>query len=137
MSTTALSRQEANTAIMTRLYDAFISADLTGALSLLSDKLVHHIQGSAWFSGDHSREGLIGVFIEIFQLSGATMEVEVITAAANDEYAFGVNKHRSERNGAPFETTVFITARIEDGKIVEAWECPFDVDELAAFYARG
>ena len=136
MSTAAPSRQETNAAIVTRLYQAFIERDLAAAQSLLSDRLVHHLQGSAWFSGDHSREGLLGVFAEIFQLSGGTMDVELITAAGSDDYAFALSKHRSERNGVPFETTVSLTARIEGGQIIEAWECPFDIDELAAFYAR-
>lgn len=136
MTMTAPGRTDLNVALMTRMYQAFIDADLAAAQSVLSDRLLHHLQGQAWFSGDHSRDSLFGVFAEIYQMSGYTMKVDLITVAANDDYAFAISRHRSERNGVPFETSVFLTAKIEDGQIVEAWECPFDIDALSTFYAR-
>ncbi len=121
-----------NVAILRRIY----ARDREAFFAALAPDYVCHTPGRAPVSGDH--HGVDGMRQHIADgqaLSGGTFRVNAVGAfLADDEWGMVPVRLSAERGSAKLETRAFGIWRFADGRIVEHWECPFDLHGFETFW---
>lgn len=125
-----------NAVLLRDFFDAFGTADRERLSQLMADDLVWHFPGSSPISGDW--EGVDGLLTGIRQiamtLGRGNNGFELLEVLANDRCAISMHRdfYRADDNRLDLRYLLYV--RIEDGKMAEVWEIPFDQAENDRYY---
>ncbi len=122
-----------NEKLLRELLDAIEVGDASRAATLLADDVVVHCPGRSRIAGDHRGRGVFRAKMQ--ELTGAALTIETHDVLGSDDHAVGVYTMRldwPDRTVAWKHVNVY---HIADGKIVEAWENPFEQDVFDELFA--
>jgi ketosteroid isomerase-like protein len=125
-----------NVALVRKAYEAFANADLESALADVADDCVFHFGGSGPNSGDHQgREAISAALIKNFELTAGTQALDIKGIYADDKHAAVVLHETASRpDGASLAMDEVHILRLRDGKVVDLWDVPEDVEEHDTFF---
>ena len=125
-----------NVAIVRNAYEAFVKGDLEGALADLADDCVFHFGGEGPNSGDHQgREAIAAALIQNFELTGGEWALEVKAIFADDNHAAVVLHETASRpDGASIDLDEVHILRLRDGKVLDLWDLPDDIQAHDNFF---
>ena len=125
-----------NVAIVRDAYQAFAKGDLNGALADLADDCVFHFNGDGPNSGDHQgRDAIAAALIKNFELTGGTQALDVKAIYADDDHAAVVIRETASRpDGATLAVDEVHILRLRDGKVLDLWDVPDDIQAHRAFF---
>jgi len=117
-------------------YESFAKGDLDGALADLADDCVFHFGGDGPNSGDHKgREAIAAALIKNFELTGGTQALEVSRIFADDDHAAVVIHETASRpDGAALAMDEVHILRLREGKVLDLWDLPEDIQAHTAFF---
>jgi uncharacterized protein len=125
-----------NAEVVRRGYEAFQKGDLAAFDDLLADDCVWHVPGKSQLAGDKKgRQATVEYYGQLGQLSEGSVQVELHDVVANDEHVVGLHRTSASRGGKSFDTTEAIIFHLNDGRITEAWEHPFNLYGQDEVYA--
>ena len=142
-----------NVAVVRNAYESFAKGDLDGALADVADDCTFHFGGTGPNSGDHTgREAitaaLIGVdvravlesaiaaaLIKNFELTAGTLALDVKGIFADDDHAAVVLHETASRpDGASLAVDEVHVLRLRDGKVLDLWDLPEDIQAHDDFF---
>lgn len=125
-----------NVAIARDAYASFAKGDLDGALADLADDCVFHFSGDGPNSGDHKgREAIAAALIKNFELTGGTQALDVKHIYADDDHAAVIIHETASRpDGAAIAMDEVHILRLRDGKVLDLWDLPDDIQAHSAFF---
>ena len=125
-----------NVAIVRHAYDSFAKGDLEGALANLADDCVFHFGGNGPTSGDHQgREAIAAALIQNFELTEGKWALEIKGIYADDEHAAVVLHETASRpDGASIAVDEVHVLRLRDGKVLDLWDLPDDIEAHDNFF---
>lgn len=123
----------ANEKVLRAALDAIIRGDPDALADCIADDAVTHFPGSSRLAGDHHGRGALGA--KIREICGKPLQIEVHDVLGNDDHAIGVYLMTAERDGRRLTWRHVNVYHLRDGKIVEAWQHPFDLVAVDEFFA--
>jgi uncharacterized protein len=125
-----------NVAVVRDAYAAFGAGDLEAALADLADDCTFHFGGDGPNSGDHQgREAITAALIANFELTAGTQALDIKSIFADDIHAAVVLHETASRpDGASIAMDEVHVLRLRDGKVVDLWDVPADVEEHDRFF---
>jgi ketosteroid isomerase-like protein len=125
-----------NVAIVRNAYESFAKGDLDGALVDLADDCVFHFGGDGPNSGDHKgREAIAAALIKNFELTAGNSALDVRGIRADDDHAAVVLQETASRpDGASIALERGALLRLRDGKVVDLWDLPEDIQAHDHFF---
>lgn len=125
-----------NIALVRRTFEAFAKGDLPAIRELWADDGVWHSTGRNWLVGDYRGIDNILQFLgTVGAYSGGSYASEVHDILANDRRVVALLRLTASRtDGRSMSVDSTIVFDILDGKIVEAWACPWDIYEEDHYY---
>ena len=125
-----------NVAVVRNAYAAFARADLDGALADLADDCVFHFGGDGPNSGDHKgREAITAALIKNFELTAGTQALAIKGIYADDDHAAVVLHETASRpDGASLAMDEVHVLRLRDGKVLDLWDLPEDIEAHDNFF---
>jgi hypothetical protein len=125
-----------NVAVVRNAYEAFAKADLDGALADLADDCVFHFGGDGPSSGDHKgREAITAALIKNFELTAGTQALDVRGIYADDNHAAVILHETASRpDGASLAMDEVHVLRLRDGKVLDLWDLPEDIQAHDDFF---
>ncbi len=110
-------------------YEAVTTNNTNAILELFAPDMVLHVPGRSPSGGSwRGRENLNAPFAGLADLTKGTLSVELLHVVADDEFGFALHRHRSVRDGRELDVNFVVVHRFDaDGKVVEAWEYPYDL----------
>jgi uncharacterized protein len=128
--------EHTNVAIVRNAYEAFAKADLEGALANLADDCVFHFGGDGPNSGDHKgRDAITAALIWNFELTAGTQALDVKGIYADDDHAAVVLHETASRpDGASLAVNEVHILRLRDGKVLDLWDLPEDIQAHDDFF---
>jgi uncharacterized protein len=127
---------EANAAIVRRMFEAFAAGDVEDLRHVLAPDAVWHIPGSGIASGDHQGvEAIVKALTLARSSPDHDYRPELIDIATSDRHAIAVYKARGERHGKTLELDQLVLMRIEDGIVVEVTAYPRSQSAFDEFWA--
>lgn len=126
-----------NVATVRSAYEAFGKGDLDGALADLADDCVFHFGGDGPNSGDHKgREAIAAALVKNFELTEGTQALAVRSIFADDDHAAVVLHETASRpDGASLSMDEVHVLRLHEGKVLDLWDLPEDVQGHDDFFA--
>jgi ketosteroid isomerase-like protein len=126
-----------NVAIVRNAYESFAKGDLKGALADLADDCVFHFSGDGPISGDHKgSEAISAALIKTFELTEGTQVLDVKGIYADDDHAAVVIHETASRpDGASITLDEVHILRLRDGKVLDLWDVPEDIQTHDDFFA--
>jgi uncharacterized protein len=126
-----------NVAVVRNAYESFTKGDLDGALADLADDCVFHFGGDGPNSGDHKgREAITAALIKNFELTAGTQALDVKGIFADDDHAAVVLHETASRpDGASISMDEVHILRLRDGKVIDLWDVPEDVQTHDDFFS--
>lgn len=125
-----------NTALLEEGFRAFASGDLAALGTLFSPDAVWHVQRLGQLSGDHrGLPAILQFFGRTMELTRGTFRVEVLEVLANENGAVAVVRSRGERDGLTLDDRQLQQFHLRDGRVVEVWQYPGDVEAASRFWA--
>ena len=119
-----------NADLVSKGYEAFQKGDLAAFDDILGDGCVWHVPGRGQLAGDKKgRQATVAYYGKLGELSEGTVKVELHDVLANGEHVVGLHRTSAKRGGKSFETTAAIVFHVQNGRISEAWEHPFNLYE--------
>src|ERR1700738_699832 len=117
-----------NAELVRRGYEAFQKGDLAAFDNILAEDCVWHVPGRGQLAGDKKgRRAVVEYYGKLAELSEGTVPVELHDVLANDEHVTGLHRVSAHRAGTSYETTEVIVFHVQDGRVSEAWEHPFNL----------
>jgi ketosteroid isomerase-like protein len=128
-----------NGSIVRRFFAAQAANDLVTLVEILAEDVIWHLpRGRTRLSADPTVVGL-GALAEMggrnFEASEGTFRFDVEHVFAGDIYAAVVTHNTAAAAGKSLDLRMVIQFKLVDGKIVEVWESPDDVDEFFHFWS--
>jgi ketosteroid isomerase-like protein len=125
-----------NVATVRKAYEAFNKGDLDGALADLADDCVFHFGGDGPNSGDHKgRDAITAALVKNFELTAGTQALEVRGVYATDDHAAVILHETASRpDGASIALDEVHILRLRDGKVLELWDLPEDIQAHDNFF---
>lgn len=125
-----------NVAVVRNAYEAFGKGDLDAALADMADDCVFHFGGEGPNSGDHrGREAIATALANSFTLTGGTWVMDIKGIYADDHHAAVVLRETANRpDGAALDVDEVHVLRLRDGKVVELWDLPEDIQAHNDFF---
>ena len=125
-----------NVALVRNAYAAFAKGDLDGALADLADDCVFHFGGEGPNSGDHKgREAITAALIKNFELTAGTQALDIKAIYADDDHAAVVLHETASRpDGASIALDEVHILRLRDGKVLDLWDLPEDIQAHDNFF---
>jgi ketosteroid isomerase-like protein len=125
-----------NVATVRDAYQSFAKGDLNGALADLADDCTFHFTGDGPNSGDHhGREAIAAALIKNFELTGGTQTLDVRAIYADDDHAAVlIHETASRPDGASLDVDEVHILRLRDGKVLDLWDVPDDIQAHRAFF---
>lgn len=120
-----------NAGVLREFFAAFGEADTERMGRVVADGFVWHVPGTSPIAGEW--RGVQGVMEGIraigMSLGDGNSGFELLEVAGNDRAAFSVHRDFYDGPGNRFDLRYAVYARMEEGRIAEAWELPFDPHE--------
>jgi ketosteroid isomerase-like protein len=125
-----------NVAMVRSAYEAFAKGDLDGALANLADDSVFHFGGDGPNSGDHKgREAITAALIQNFELTAGTQSLDIKGIYADDDHAAVVLHETASRpDGASIAVDEVHILRLRDGRVLDLWDLPEDIQAHDDFF---
>jgi ketosteroid isomerase-like protein len=125
-----------NVATVRNAYECFAKGDLEGALADMADDCVFHFGGDGPNSGDHKgREAIAAALIKNFELTGGVWALDIKGIYANEQHAAVVLHETASRpDGATIALDEVHVLRLRDGKVVDLWDLPDDIEAHDNFF---
>ncbi len=125
-----------NVAIARNAYESFAKGDLDGALADLADDCVFHFGGDGPNSGDHKgREAIAAALIKNFELTAGNWALDIKGIYADDDHAAVVLHETASRpDGASIALDEVHVLRLRDGKVLDLWDLPEDIQAHDNFF---
>jgi ketosteroid isomerase-like protein len=125
-----------NVAVVRNAYASFVKGDLEGALADLADDCTFHFGGDGPNSGDHQgREAIATALIGNFELTGGAWTLDVKAIYADDDHAAVVLHETASRpDGATLAVDEVHVLRLRDGKVLDLWDLPEDIQAHNDFF---
>jgi len=126
-----------NATLIRRGYELFWAGDMDGFLQLLADDVAWHVPGRCRLAGDYrGRQGVLGYFATIDELSGGTYEIgDLRFVVADDEHAVSQHHSVASRPGKAYAHDETIIFTLRDDLITEVWEVYGDLYEIDEFWS--
>ncbi len=123
-------------ALVRQGYEAFSRGDMETLGSLMTTDCVHHVPGSSQISGHHKgRDGVIGLYAKLAELSNGTMRVDLENVFVDGRgHAMSVHQFRADRGDRGLEMKGGLFFTIVGGKISDIDECIVDIEEADSFW---
>ena len=130
--------EHSNASLVRRFFDAQAAGDLVTLLEILSEEIVSHLPtGATLLSESPTVVGLN----QLAEMSGrnvdasdGTFRFEVERVFAGDHYAAVLTHNTAITSGRSLDLHMVIQFKLDEGKIVEVWESPDDIDVLLNFW---
>ena len=125
-----------NVATVRNAYESFAKGDLDGALADMADDCVFHFGGDGPNSGDHQgREAIAAALIKNFELTGGAWALDIKGIYANEHHAAVVLHETASRpDGASIALDEVHVLGLRDGKVVDLWDLPDDIEAHDNFF---
>jgi uncharacterized protein len=126
-----------NARLMREFFDAFGAADCDRLGELVAPDLVWHFPGHSPISGDWKGvDGLLsGIRAIAMTLGRGNNGFELLDVLAGEECAVTIHRDFYTGDDNQLDLRFALYVRIEDGKMAEVWEIPFDQAENDRYYA--
>lgn len=123
---------------MRDFFAAFGGPDEARLRELLHEQAVWHYPGTSPIAGDWP--GVTGLLTGIraiaMQLGDGHNGFELLDVLANEHGAVTIHRDYYQGPGNHFDQRFAVYARIEHGRITEAWEIPFDLPESDRYFGQ-
>jgi ketosteroid isomerase-like protein len=131
-------KEHPNARILRDFFRAFGTADEARLGELLTQDFVWHFPGYSPIGGDwRGVEGLLaGIRAIAMTLGDGHNGFELLEVMANEHSAVSVHRDFYEGPDNHFDMRFVIHARIEDGRMAEVWEIPFDLHESDRYFGQ-
>jgi len=128
-----------NGSIIRRFFEAHGTNDLVALIEVLAEDVIWHLpRGETQLSVNPTVVGL-GALAEMsgrnFEASESTFRFDVERVFAGDAYAAAVTHNTAAAAGRSLDLRMVIQFKIDNGKIVEVWESPDDIDMFFSFWS--
>jgi ketosteroid isomerase-like protein len=125
-----------NVATARNAYECFAKGDLDGALADLADDCVFHFGGQGPNSGDHQgREAIAAALLKNFELTGGQWALDIKSIYADDHHAAVILHETASRpDGASLDLDEVHVLRLRDGKVLDLWDLPEDIQAHDDFF---
>ncbi|MCI0436435.1 MAG: nuclear transport factor 2 family protein [Gemmatimonadetes bacterium] len=122
--------------IMRRTAAAFNAGDLSTLAGLIAEDVAWHLPGRSPFAGDfRGRDATFAMFGRLMEASAGTLRVDLQQVLGGDGAAINIDRITAQRSGRRLDMRLLLLARIENGRIVEAWDHFEDQYAWDAFWA--
>ena len=130
-----MSSTHPNTELARGATEAFTSGDIDALVGLFADDAVWHGAGSNRASGNfRGREAILGWLKGMRPAMGSRVSrVEMLDAVADDSFLMFFITLTLEQDGSETPLKVANAWRMADGKVVESWFLPEDVERWDDF----
>ncbi len=126
-----------NVSVVRNAYESFAKGDLDGALADVADDCVFHFGGDGPNSGDHKgREAITAALIKNFELTAGTQALDIKGIYADDNHAAVVLHETASRPRRSVDRrwTRCTSSRLRDGKVLDLWDLPDDIQAHDDFF---
>lgn len=126
-----------NAQLLRDFFEAFGAADGDRLARLVTPDLVWHFPGSSPISGDwRGIDGLLnGIRATAMALGQGDNGFELLHVYADDDSAVTVHRDYFTGEGNRLDLRYVLFVRVEDSKMAEVWEVPFDQAENDRYFA--
>ncbi len=113
--------REANHAVMTAYFDAWLKGDAATLVNLYADDIVLHYFGQSALAGDH--RGKPSALAALQRIGERTnrQPISVHDIVASPDHVVVLLQERWEREGRKIDLNRVLVYHLRDGKIIEAW----------------
>jgi hypothetical protein len=124
-----------------RVLRAAVQAMTTGDVEALptyfADDVAIHVPGTNQLSGDYKgKDELFDGFLgTLMSLTDGQVVLEPHDMVGGERHAVGIYNWRATRGGRTFEWRQVNVYHVTDGRIVEAWQHPFDFERWNQFWS--
>ncbi|MGH6999235.1 MAG: nuclear transport factor 2 family protein [Phenylobacterium sp.] len=123
-----------NTTLARTMVDAFMRGDLATVGAAFADDAVWDLPGRSAVAGEYKgRDAIIGFLAKAFELSGGTLQLELVDVLGSDWGAVQVQHVRADHGGRLLDCVEVLAHEIVDGKIVRTHHRP-DQYAIDAFF---
>jgi len=130
-----MSHDGSNRDLMVRLVEAFGSGDNATVQELIAEDAVWHVPGRSSVAGTYSGHAAIfGFFGKVMAISGGTFHTDHQDTLASETHGMSWDRATAQREGASLSTPIALLTRIQEGRLVEAWDLVFDQPAWDAFF---
>jgi len=131
-----LAPEHPNVARYKRMMAAFNANDLSVIHEVVAEHVDYIVPGRSPIAGHtHDIAGLIGMLRRGKELSGGSLQLNLRSVVADDQYLFVYGRIHAERAGRVLDSDHCVVFRFLDGKIVEGRTVPVDQYEFDAFWS--
>ncbi len=131
-------KEHLNAQVIRDFFTAFGTADAARMQELVDDNLVWHFPGNSPIAGDW--KGVDGVLNGIRAVAMALRDgkggFELLEVTANEHCALSVHRDFYDGPDNRLDLRYVLYVRMENGKMAEVWEIPFDLNENDRFQNR-
>ena len=114
-----------NTALVRSMVDAFMRGDLAAVGAAFADDAVWELPGRSAVAGEYrGPDAIIGFLAKAYELSGGTLQLELIDILGSDWGAVQVQHVRASHGGRTLACVETLAHEIVDGKIVHTYHRP-------------
>jgi ketosteroid isomerase-like protein len=126
-----------NVRVLRDFFDAFGAADRARLEAMTTDDLVWHFPGASPISGDwRGVDGLLeGIRAIAMTLGRGNNGFELLHVFADDDVAITIHRDFYTADDNHLDLRYLLYIRMEDGKLAEVWEVPFDQAENDRYMA--
>lgn len=126
-----------NARVLREFFDAFGPADRDRLSRLVTEDLVWHFPGNSPISGDwHGLDGVLdGIRATAMTLGGGRNGFELLHVYADDTSAVTVHRDYYTGDDNHLDLRYVLYVRMEQGRMAEVWEVPFDQAENDRYLA--
>jgi uncharacterized protein len=133
-----MSTEHPHAVLMREFFDAFGAADRDRLAALMAPDLVWHFPGTSPIAGDwHGVDGLLeGIRQVAMALGRGNNRFELLHVYADDESAVTVHRDFYVGEDNELDLRYVLYVRMQDGRMAEVWEVPFDQYENERYMGR-
>jgi ketosteroid isomerase-like protein len=127
---------DANLAVLRKVYDALGSGDFGTLMGLLSDDIKAHLPGRSPLAGDYAGKEAVGGYVaRLAELSGGTLRFEPHAVVATGEHGVGLVRDLAERGDRVLAMDNVHVWHVTDGAPNEIWIFPGDLYAWDEFWS--
>lgn len=117
-------------------FAAFAGGDLAALGELFSPDATWHVLRLGQLSGDHvGFPAILEFFGRTMELTRGTFRAEVLEVLANENGSVAVVRSRGDRDGLALDDRQLQHFHVRDGRVVEVWQYPGDVEAAGRFWS--
>src|SRR5579875_1396713 len=128
-------KEHPNAQVIRDFFDAFGKADAARMHEFVRDDLVWHFPGNSPIAGDW--KGVDGILNGIRAVAMALRDgkggFELLEVTANEQCAISIHRDFYDGPDNRLDLRYMLYVQMEDGKMTEVWEIPFDLNENDRF----